>query len=1240
MMIPVRQECSKVNTPQLHQADLPPDVLPLIFPYLERGHRLDLRAVCRSWASWVDGPLLACAAHLNLVLDTAELRRALRVGPYLRPATIASGNGGGGSGGGGGGGGSCGAVGGNGLWGGAAGPGGPGWVKGLLADKGSEPGVLAVRFPTARVVRLWVGCRPPAAAAGRNGGGPAAAAASAARAAAAGGCRVDDQVTDAGPVGCFGGGGGAVGCFGGGGGAVGAYVYGAASSAMAAAAAGVSNSGAAVKSSLADAGYAALSTVILLLAPRHHRRLGLGWRRRSPHEIVAPDAGLQWHAHTEAAGGGTAPQGGGQGAVKLLRRLGWLAIWLVGRYAPDAPEPVLPPLPLCLPLLGGSERLTHLSLVSAYDFTAEDLRLLVAAFPSLRALALHAFQATGLDAAAVSVPSLEPLQPRQPATHEPPEASLPCPAAGEPPGQGQGQGASLPPACAVLVDASAAEDSMPSPLPPPPPPPLQLLPVQPAVALQSLTLSGVACEWAHGYGGTTGAACGLAGLSGLRCLVLHRALTQLTRLELSRIDYHRALPPEQHSAHASSSLAREEEMRAAAREVRRQQLAEAGTGPSFSRLLDTAAADGAAEDPDSEAEEVAAAADDYEARRPLLRFGPTDRADVACARADWRATLVALAQTVRPLAGLRELMCDVEPLEANGVRPPWSALLSSLAQLSALESLALPGLPLASPAQTRELAAALPGLTRLEVRSLPPPPAAADESGAWAPSTTAGGGRPEAGSAAGNGLRSATALRAYYMRRFLSPGAGEVAWLEADADAEAEAEAGTGALETAMTGGGGGHSASPSHSHTGSGTRWSGDRQSHRGFGGGGSGSGGGGDEGCLGGFRALRVLRLERASVEQLAQHALPLPPRLAELRTPLHFTDLRLLHARLLPALRPVPRLALAPAGPPGRGPRADADAPLLCLMLGVRLGAAVTELDLGCLTHPSASDPAAALQALRYVAATMPQLRRLTLVVTLGPTGLLQAPTTTAARPEPQGSARSPSSAAGPGTAPERDGAGGGPDPASGSGTGIGASLSGVFGALRLQAASMSREAAGSRSAGGGPGVGGGGSGSGSGVAAAGWRSAAGGGGAAAGRGGGSFSRGTDEAVAGELLQLLNTMTRLEELRVKTLVGARSNTALPRHVGNQGYAASRVPLGLVRALVRPVRVVDCSPLDCWCSPDGPGGPQADPRVALSQARVALAAAGCRAALVAEEEEWAAGAMGLGPEREAAWRHEGLLC
>eukprot|EP00198_Chlamydomonas_reinhardtii_P009081 XP_001698418.1 predicted protein [Chlamydomonas reinhardtii] len=71
-------------------SDVPLDVLSsLILPRLPPGHRLDVRAVSRRWAAWVDGGL-APATHINLVMDRKELAAAAAAAAPVAPAVSAA----------------------------------------------------------------------------------------------------------------------------------------------------------------------------------------------------------------------------------------------------------------------------------------------------------------------------------------------------------------------------------------------------------------------------------------------------------------------------------------------------------------------------------------------------------------------------------------------------------------------------------------------------------------------------------------------------------------------------------------------------------------------------------------------------------------------------------------------------------------------------------------------------------------------------------------------------------------------------------------------------------------------------------------------------------------------------------------------------------------------------------------------------------------------------------------------
>ena len=149
-------------------SDVPLDVLSsLILPRLPPGHRLDVRAVSRRWAAWVDGGL-APATHINLVMDRKELAAAAAAAAPVAPAVSAA---------------HSAAVA---VPSAAAADAAAAVAPGQrLPHPSPQEGLLDRRFPSAVAVRLWVGCRPPASVAGTNGGGLAAQAAAETAAAAA-----------------------------------------------------------------------------------------------------------------------------------------------------------------------------------------------------------------------------------------------------------------------------------------------------------------------------------------------------------------------------------------------------------------------------------------------------------------------------------------------------------------------------------------------------------------------------------------------------------------------------------------------------------------------------------------------------------------------------------------------------------------------------------------------------------------------------------------------------------------------------------------------------------------------------------------------------------------------------------------------------------------------------------------------------------------------------------------------
>ncbi|KAG2449362.1 hypothetical protein HYH02_005515 [Chlamydomonas schloesseri] len=427
-------------------SDVPLDVLStLILPRLPPGHRLDVRAVNRRWATWVDGGL-APATHINLVMDRGELEAAAAAAAATSAAAAATaaadaaavaavgneGRSGDGEAG------AAGSAGGWGAWlsqraiGGTASSHG---AAGQPAAGGEEAagwqppqeGVLARRFPSVVAARLWVGCRPPASVAGTNGGGLSARARAETAAAAARGaggssalrrCRGSGWKGTSDPATS-----GAVSGSGGRG-----STSSSSSSSTATGHNGPLQLHRSLSTSLAVAledccsraaeapGRIAAAAVGLLVASGSclfpmataamRRRLGggeyyYGGRRGGRGGGGGAGGSCQpsyrWHVHkqkVQEGGGG----GGGRGARPAVVRNADGTFQLLRRYSQDAFEPQsLPPLPQCLPLLGGSAALRRLSLVSAYDLTAETLALLASAFPNLSALSLHAHHAPGVD---------------------------------------------------------------------------------------------------------------------------------------------------------------------------------------------------------------------------------------------------------------------------------------------------------------------------------------------------------------------------------------------------------------------------------------------------------------------------------------------------------------------------------------------------------------------------------------------------------------------------------------------------------------------------------------------------------------------------------------------------------------------------------------------------------------------------------------------------------------------------
>ncbi|KXZ46048.1 hypothetical protein GPECTOR_47g323 [Gonium pectorale] len=832
------------------------------------------------------------------------------------------------------------------------------------------------------------------------------------------------------------------------------------------------------------------------------------------------------------------------------------------------PEPQpQPQLPAWLPVVGRSARLRALGLVTSSDLEPQDLLALSAAFPGLRALALHAHRPPGLERCTARPPAPIRLRSLAPLLLPPPQPS----------------------AGAAPIGAPAAGSAAGTPAMMPGPGPVRA-PVQPPLLgpqLRSLVLSGVRCE-AEGDGGSGGgdrdSSFGLAGLSGLHSLVLHRvrarwhrltpeleALTRLTRLELLDSDFHdasvlSAADRAEAEARAKARWARDNMWHAAWRERERRRrearAAARGTagGPEGWADRGHASCEGEEEE-DEEDEEDGDGEEDAEEAGPWVVPMGWRRELVP----QWEVTMTGLGRVVAALRALRVLSCDVAcPPDMPWRAPALQPFLKALARCIHLESLSLPGCQLGSAAQARWLAAALPRLTSLELGSLPPAlgrrrQAARTPGMSWDEHQM----QLRAAQAA---LRAAEQAKLAELRLRYACRSACAAAAAGGGGGEAAAAVSAAAAFAARAGegdGGGSRSlggAVPDAATSSDGGLTNEFVSSERG------GSGGGG---CLGGFTALRRLTLRRATVAQLAQHAVPLPPRLAELVAPLRHSfdtspvapgdsehlmlapsDLLVLHARLLPALRPVGGLALTPVGP-----CPHADAPLLRAMLGAWMGERLLELDLGPATHPEyvgAADLLGCLSCLFPPQAAQQQQQQLS---TSQSAGVQAAP---AALPHMLGATaerlRAPLIRGGRAT----------PDPSSSDGV--------------------------------------------------------------------SYAGG----IPWPLVECLNRMACLERLEVQVIaVAAWAVPPLARLLAQpRAYCPHRVPLGLLAALARPLRVVDCSPLNAWCSPDN----STDPRVALSQARAALAAAGCRAALVAEAEERAASAMGLGHRLAAVWREEAL--
>ncbi|KAG2433403.1 hypothetical protein HXX76_008461 [Chlamydomonas incerta] len=448
--------------------------------------------------------------------------------------------------------------------------------------------------------------------------------------------------------------------------------------------------------------------------------------------------------------------------------------------------------------------------------------------------------------------------------------------------------------------------------------------------------------------------------------------------------------------------------------------------------------------------------------------------------------------------------------------------------------------------------------------------------------------------------------------------------------------------------------------------------------GGGVAASAGGGEGGRLACFASLQSLTVRSSAVEELVAYGLPLPPRPAgsaaagsagsaagsgrswmagEVRLQLRnraegqagdhltlaVTDLLHLHSALLPALHALPPAApLAPAPPPNPaagadgdttaatttttttstatgtgaglalrvGPARGASGPLLCAMLGAWVPHCLVELDVTSLTHPGAATGHELLGTLAHIRASLPRLRRLA--------ACLWAARPSFFRPD----------------ASDASGADG-----AGAAAAVAAALLLPCGAASNSSSSSSSKAAAEAR-----------------VSAL-MRAVR-----AAGGGRDAVTREAAGGVPWALVECVAGLAELQELRL-TVVAVADWARPPVSPGvgvSRAYQPQRVPLGLLAALAAPaggqrraggpLKVVDCSPLDCWCSAHELGK-DADPRVLLANTRAALAAA-CRAlrsgssssgggcTLVLAVEEDLAAAEGRGPAAEARWREEVLAC
>ncbi|GLC36443.1 hypothetical protein PLESTM_000447100 [Pleodorina starrii] len=1218
--------------PRRDLTDLPADVLPLLFSCLPPGSRLDPRVVCRAWSSWVDHSL-AASTHLNLVLDAPELRRVLRRRQQqLRQQHLDGSGGGGGDGG----------------------------------SKFEPPaGLFAAKFPTATSVRLWVGCRPSAALAGRNGGGGAAAAAAAATAMMRRNAASDAAAAAA------------------------AFVVSSAERLQE----GLADGAAAFVAVCLQAMVPRVPPwPVVWRLRRQERRRRFEEVPRLPRWHVhksddpgdAPVALLRRYAADP-------PDARLEPLSSCLPLLGPSSslMRLSVVTAHNLTQQDLLALREAFPRLAALAIHSHKD--STLDFKPADLPTLELFFPQTAAAAAEAAlpaassnpggsssssennvaiatAEAGGGSGGVGPPPVAALAEQRPLRQQLQLRSLLLSGLRlDWPDVGGGGGlAAFTQLHALVLHRTCGRMH-------------RLLPqIKALTQLTRLELRGL--DYHHSLPLDDAD----QSLIDSKMLFLEHLQLQRHRRAAAAAAGQAAPPPPPPPAGGGGSAA----VAAAAT------AAPGGGGEVMRRSPPGPRSDGSAdEDEWEEACRPPGGGGGGDGGGGKACHAPWmwalpgcgAKSMARCARPDWHATLRALGRAVRQMDELKVLVCDVEcppaprlaaalggggATEATGPAaetfPPalgpdliparkrrgaWDLLLAGVCRLRNLQELRLPYLVLHDDAQVAALAAALPALTTLELSSLPPPPqqqrqrwhsreqerSATDAMWQRYVPLEPGGGGGDGSGGGGEGFDGGCAAIQTHKTKF-----------EIDVELEAEAEAGPGLA----------------------GFRQLRELVLHRGS------------------VRQLsywlplppRLQRLE-APIQGGDQRQSALNGVVEAVKDAISVRDLPLMQSRLLPALSTVPHLTLkllrvsthiqCRTGLPGAaaasettttttttttntnigrtcrcrchttnntntnitttaaateatttttpihapGTRAavagevgavaavrlpavlaaavKAGEVLAVAMLAAWLPGSLTRLDLSAVTAPGLVLGEEEAFACLYIAAEgLPQLRLLSCCLWAG------GGTSGAGRRSSGGSggggSRGPMD-------PESH-----QDQTSGEGGGRGGG-------------SAARPWAG-----GGDGIGGDGDGDGDG----------------GGRGGGGGGGEGDPAsppeqqqqqqqerrrLHGTAVDCFNAMPRLEELRVKVFAPAARRAS-----GSVSYHAVRVPMGFLRSLRRPVRVVDCSPLDAWCSLDG----ATHPREALCRARAVLAAGGCRATLLSESEEFAAAAMGLAPEMEDKWR------